>query len=233
MMREINKLKPIHQEVLDFIDEYYEIDKEAFKLDLTRQDWERIYLNGNCYFFAKQLQEAFPQANLLFREDVGHAVVEIEGLLFDVRGILTENFSNHKYIVNTPLFEKYAQCWSYSWEEDGPTDQLYPKGIMELISVPCDSILKETHQIIWELPDDEEFELADQAIDEVLGYIKDYFRILLKQKPEILEDIEKNGWIDQYDKQELLEYINNPEDESDEWINDIEEFLLAYREDLY
>ena len=123
MMREINKLKPIHQEVLDFIDEYYEIDKEVFKLDLTRQEWERIYLNGNCYFFAKQLQEAFSQANLLFREDVGHAVVEIEGLLFDVRGILTENFSNHKYIVNTPLFEKYAQCWSYSWEEDGPTDQ--------------------------------------------------------------------------------------------------------------
>jgi hypothetical protein len=104
---------------------------------------------------------------------------------------------------------------------------------MELISVPCDSILKETHQIIWELPDDEEFELADQAIDEVLGYIKDYFRILLKQKPEILEDIEKNGWIDQYDKRELLEYINNPEDESDEWINVIEGFLLAYREDLY
>ena len=104
---------------------------------------------------------------------------------------------------------------------------------MELISVPCYSILKETNQIIWELPDDEEFELAAQAIDGVLGYIKDYFRILLKQKPEILEDIEKNRWIDQYEKQELLEYINNPEDESDEWINDVEEFLLAYREDLY
>jgi hypothetical protein len=193
------KFKPVHKEVLQFIEDCKETDMELFGVD--ELEWEEIYLKGNCYFFAKQIKNAFPQAKILFNQGVGHAVAEVEGLLFDSRGLLTTEIEPSAFIESTPLFEAYAECWSYDGINGRPSDALYPDTLTQIVEKSAYDFVNEklwNAEVYGAEDEDEASYILEDSIYEVVSNIQYCIKKLL-HKPEHLEKAQQNGWFKPFD----------------------------------
>jgi hypothetical protein len=225
------ELKPIHEEVLDFIEECYEQDVEMFGQEQfmtysdgeeeekyyrnwlkNQRDWEYIYLRGNCYFFAEQLHKAFENSKIVFRDDFGHAAVEIEGLVFDVRGIVADGY---EYVDATPLMHLYGKCWGFHEEEDGPTSMLYPRGLFNILQQKSEEVLVNNS---WDILAQEQ---VLYSLDRLL-YGDGYERWIGDLADEDFFSLaEQNGWdqiLREYDEER-----NNRFNWDNTWNNDDEE----------
>lgn len=70
---------------------------------------EKIYLNGGCFAFYKILKTIFPTAVAYIDEAEVHIVTNIEGRLYDIKGLVEGDYY--------PLpEEKFEMCekWSFS-----------------------------------------------------------------------------------------------------------------------
>lgn len=83
---------------------------------------EKIYSRGNCYMFAKALQFAFPEAEVLSTPWLGgHAVAKIDGRYYDITGELKDDNRWCKLERFRPFTEeeiKCAQTWCYSHKNE-------------------------------------------------------------------------------------------------------------------
>ena len=183
------KFKKVHKEVLEFIEDFKEIDDEVFDLSSRHENlwrhWAEIYLRGNCYFFANQIAKAF-NGKIFIREDVGHAVAEVEGLLFDSRGIVADDIDPFDYVPSTPALESYAQAWSFNLADNGPSRDLYPLFIPKVVETTYD----ENYNILEDAGVEEDM-ICDILSDLgywALGFIKRHCDI------ELYNQALDNGW---------------------------------------
>ena len=196
----LRKLTERHKEVLQFIEDSRELDEELFDVHFTNEsinvdylsdfmplrsnhydDWERIYLRGNCYFFAKQLVQAFNDAKLWFTEGFGHAVVEIENCFFDARGVLTTSEIDGDFFPSNLLAESLAECWSYDYEDGSAGNVLYESSIKQIINQPVQYFIDDDVDD-WDL----EF-LLQEAENLIYRYFNEY-----DEEYNVAYD---NGWL--------------------------------------
>lgn len=162
-MDKLVRFKKVHKEVLQFIEDYQDIDNEYFDIPIDNQverdRWERIYTNGNCSFLAFQIGKAFPNVKYWFTNTYSHIVAEVEGLLFDVRGVVVMDRMFSSYVPATEPALLYANCWSHDYDDGYATSDMYIKGLPAIISKPYDEwqeeIEDENLQYVfqYEIPD--------------------------------------------------------------------------------
>ena len=90
-------------------------------------DCRNSFLNGNCYWFARVLQERFKpwySADIMYNQIDNHFACRIDTLLFDANGIVNANLKNWVlwagYLLNEPLdaARVYRDCiWQMPEEE--------------------------------------------------------------------------------------------------------------------
>ena len=56
-------------------------------------DIDRIFTEGCCYWFAVILNKRFPNSRIMYDPVVNHFVTEINGLLFDITGEVTNQYN--------------------------------------------------------------------------------------------------------------------------------------------
>lgn len=185
--REENKtivfLKDIHQEVLDFIEDFRDIDEEIFELGVDEERWIDIYTRGNCYFFAKQLSKAFGNAKIWFTDCVGHAVTEIEGVLFDARGLVPYRWSE-EFLEENPLFEINGKCWSHDWERGFAGRELYFPTLSQVVNEPIQNYRGHV--------EDEELE------EFVIHMMSEFIYEHMTDNANVVEKAMENGWLDEF-----------------------------------
>jgi len=131
------KLNSTHKEVIKWIEDFKEQDYENFPKDIEDELYENlIYMKGNCSFFAFELLNAFPQGEIWTNEDFSHAVVEIEGLLFDIRGILfVETVFGIIFDTFSPATRieiEIMKAWSH--KDGSSSSELYPEVAINLLN---------------------------------------------------------------------------------------------------
>lgn len=172
--------KKIHNEVLQFIEDQKEIDREYFDIGDDDMVWQRIYTNGNCFFLANQIHEAFPQSEIYFREDYSHAVTEVEGLLFDVRGIVMDGWN---YVPGVQAAIDYAKCWSHDFKRGWASGDMYKKQLSEMLQMPFSVFQEEIEQI------------DDKNLEQVFHYdILQAIGDLFDDNDELYQIGIDNGW---------------------------------------
>lgn len=183
--RAVKFLQDSHQEVLDFIEDFRDIDEEIFELNVNEDDWVKIYLTGNCYFFAKQLSKAFGNAQIWFNDSIGHAVTEIEGVLFDARGVVPYRWGED-FLEENPLLELNGNCWSHDWTRGYAGRQLYFPTLKEAVKTPVHEYIGHT--------DDEELE--EWVLHMLTQFIYDY----MTDDAEVITAAIANGWLEEWDE---------------------------------
>ena len=76
------------KEVLSYIDGFRSFDKSG--------DIERLFTQGYCYQFARLLEDRFDAEDTYIQYEPieGHFVTQIDGRLYDIRGDVTEFYSD-------------------------------------------------------------------------------------------------------------------------------------------
>ena len=149
------------------------LDDESFQ-----SAWSQVYLRGNCYFFAKTLSSLIPGSTILFREGIAnHAIVEVEGVGFDARGVVSEDI---RYYEGSTLSHMFAECWSFDAKILGPSAKLYPSALKQIVEQPYEELVSLGN---W----------ADKvAAEEVIRALEYSFYV---EDPE-WELAERNGWVE-------------------------------------
>lgn len=74
-----------YEQVMDALREYFEAT--------GKKDWEKLFLNGGCYWLAEKLCRGIPGSYLVINRMEEHCAVWIEGGVYDVRGKISgKNF---------------------------------------------------------------------------------------------------------------------------------------------
>lgn len=190
----IMPLKDIHYEVLEFINDFYETDKEYFDLEMEKGGWEGIYLRGNCYFFAKEVAKAFSNSQVWFNDTLSHAVAEVDGVLFDARGIVPYSYDDD-FFEDNPFLTMLGNCWSYDWDAHSAGKKMYFVNLKEVLQTPAYSYLGYL----------EDQELEEWGMSMTQQFIYDY----MTDDIELVRVAVENGWIDQDAAEWLLDNNEN------------------------
>ena len=75
----------MEQEVLTFIDKFKFTNKKEV---------EKVFLEGDCYYFAIILKTRFKYARLMYDSIMGHFTAKIHGELYDITGKVTEKYKD-------------------------------------------------------------------------------------------------------------------------------------------
>lgn len=116
-------------EILNWIEDVKEQDKEMFDFEDRDYNPHDIYRYGNCSFFALELQKAFG-GEIHVNEGFGHAMVLIDGVLYDIEGPLVDTDDVYGYDEWYPASEieiELIKCWAHDAYDGRPTGVLYPE----------------------------------------------------------------------------------------------------------
>lgn len=75
-----------------------EIDRFIHQFSKYGKQVTTLFTEDCCYWFARILQERFPEGEILFLPEEHHFVVQIEDRLWDIRGNVTNRFRQAKQI---------------------------------------------------------------------------------------------------------------------------------------
>lgn len=87
-----------------------------FLIDSLRQSdiyIEHLFLNGSCYQFCLFLKKIFPATLIYIKDSKDHVASNINGILYDIRGVLPES----EWCLYDPIneFEEIeAEKWSFN-----------------------------------------------------------------------------------------------------------------------
>lgn len=82
------------------MDQVEEFIQRRFKKDCN-------WLNGNCYYFAVILQEAFPGGEIVYDTFMGHFLYMLNGHLYDWKGICDEYYDSFEKLIAWPSLANY------------------------------------------------------------------------------------------------------------------------------
>lgn len=194
----IKHLSSLHEEVLQFIEDCREQDEETFDLKIEEKlyvkheyetyneskerqkasEWSKIYLRGNCYFFAKVLHKAFPEGEIVFATYGSHAAVTIDGLTFDARGIMLEN-EDDLYVPGSKLMHMFAEAWSHNYETGYAGRDLYQDVVANIVSQPLEQLINTSG---WE---------RDYLVDDIVDTLICSF----DENHRVFDIAMQNGWL--------------------------------------
>lgn len=194
------KLTNKHIEVLNWIEDFKEQDQEVFSDYIINERTQiEIYKMGNCSFFAFELQNAFPEGEIWVDDGLGHAAVSIDGVLFDITGIIASpDPDSYNGIFFDPMDDSFhkatdleielIKAWSH--KNGWPESDLYAEAGINLIKQKA----KNFYDSINELFD----MMGEWYVEDIIGNIKWTFQRTYAETNEDLFNqlTEENGWND-------------------------------------
>lgn len=88
--------------------------KEIYNANPIMKD---IFLYGSCYNLYHILKKVYPNAICYYSQKHGHAITNIDGLFYDITGM----------VKDTDSYDHIDSIWSYKYktDEDGKNEDMY------------------------------------------------------------------------------------------------------------